>query len=92
MIVMEYPGYSVYDGTCSAEKIEYDCLGLIRYLMKIGFSLSNMFVIGRSIGTGPALFLCQSYKVSGLMLISPFLSITTLIRDKYGTLASMLVK
>jgi UPF0716 family protein affecting phage T7 exclusion len=62
------------------------------YLLNIGFELSNIFVIGRSIGTGPALFLCSYYKVSGLMLISPFLSIATLVKDKYGSIPSMLVK
>jgi UPF0716 family protein affecting phage T7 exclusion len=65
---------------------------MMSYLLRIGVQLKSIFVIGRSIGTGPALFLCSYYKVAGLMLISPFLSISNLIKDKYGTIPSFLVK
>ena len=59
----------------------------MNYLMRMGLSLDNVFVIGRSIGSGPALSLVSKFKVAGLMLVSPFLSIRKLVKDKYGSLA-----
>ena len=49
-------------------------------------------VIGRSIGSGPALHVASLYPVGGLVLLSPFLSICEVVYDLYGTLASGLLK
>ena len=62
------------------------------YLLRMGLPLEKIFVIGRSIGSGPALSLVSQYRVAGLMLISPFLSICKLVKDRYGALASFLIK
>jgi predicted alpha/beta hydrolase family esterase len=50
---------------------------VIKYLInEIGFSEKNVYVIGRSIGTGPATHVASLFKkIGGLILISPFSSI-----------------
>jgi hypothetical protein len=55
-------------------------------------------ILGRSIGSGPAIHASSKFSLigkrhlAGLVLVSPFLSICELIKDKYGYIASMLVK
>jgi hypothetical protein len=41
----------------------------------IGFNLTDITVVGRSIGSGPAIYLSSIYHVSSLILLSPFLSL-----------------
>ena len=62
------------------------------YLLGMGLALNKIFVIGRSIGSGPALSLVSQFKVAGIMLISPFLSICKLVKDRYGAIAAFLMK
>lgn len=62
------------------------------YLIGLGLELNQIFVIGRSIGSGPALSLVSQFKVSGILLVSPFLSICKLVKDRYGVVASFLMK
>lgn len=49
-------------------------------------------VIGRSIGSGPALYVSSLYAVGGLVLLSPFLSLCKVVDDLYGAIASGLLK
>ena len=48
-------------------------------------------MFGRSIGSGPATYLASKYKIGGLILLSPFISIKTVIKDHIPFL-SCLVK
>lgn len=66
---------------------------MIEFLrQEIGFEVCNIMVIGRSIGSGPALHVSSLYTVGGLVLLSPFLSLCEAVNDLYGTLASGLLK
>jgi len=51
--------------------------------------LDRIKLFGRSIGTGPTLALAAKFKVAGVILVTPFLSIRALFREKVGPLASM---
>merc|ERR1719329_917047 len=44
-------------------------------------------IFGRSIGTGPAIALAVQYNVSGVVLVTPFLSVRELVRDAVGVMA-----
>lgn len=93
VVAMEYEGYSIYAGNPSAESVERDSLHVLRYLTeKKNFDYSNIVVLGRSIGSGPAIYSAAYFKVGALVLISPFLSICKLVQDKYGWLCSMLLE
>lgn len=65
---------------------------MIEYVIKIGYSLRNITVMGRSIGSGPAVFLASVYRLRALVLISPFLSIGETVKDMYGNLFAGLLK
>jgi esterase/lipase len=76
VIIPEYPGYSIYDEEKSAETMCLDSL-IVYSFIKETFKLEDddIYVIGRSIGTGPAVYLSSKKRPKGLILISPFKSI-----------------
>jgi acetyl esterase/lipase len=64
---------------------------VIQHLVNKGFDYNNIIILGRSIGSGPAIFAAAHHKVAALVLISPFLSICKLVADKYGLVCSFLI-
>ena len=75
-VAIEYPGYSIYYSEKSAEAVEEDSLLVYDYFTKIvGVSGKDIVLIGRSIGSGPAVYLSSNREVGGLVLVSPFTSI-----------------
>ncbi len=63
VLVVEYPGYSVYgkgEGQVVGG-IKQDVTVLMTYLRVNGYQERDLFVVGRSIGTGPALYLANHY-------------------------------
>lgn len=90
--MVEYPGYSLYKENKDSDKILEDSLTIYDYLvneMKVAYN--NIFVFGRSIGSGPALFLSSKRKIGGLMLLSPFTSIQAVAENLVGGLLKFLV-
>ena len=75
ILAMEYPGYSICSGSPSCQKIEENVVEVMDTLVNSGFSTEKIFVMGRSIGSGPALHLSSIYPVGALILLSPFLSL-----------------
>jgi hypothetical protein len=60
ILAVEYPGYGLYNQfETSADKILEDSEIVFDYLTKtLGIKSENIFVFGRSIGSGPATHLC----------------------------------
>lgn len=96
ILVVEYPSYGIYlqGKTPLSEKniledttIVYDYLTLTR-----GIKHTQILVMGRSIGSGPAVHLSSCRRVAGLILFSPFMSIQKVVRSKMGRLAALAVK
>lgn len=55
VLAIEYPGYGIYPGSPSAEKILEDALTLWNYLtIQMGIDSKNIILFGRSLGTGVA--------------------------------------
>lgn len=75
-VAIEYPGYSIYYSEKSSIAIEEDSLIVFDYFIeKIGVLKKDIVIIGRSIGSGPAVYLSSQREVGALILISPFISI-----------------
>lgn len=67
--------------------IKEDSLAFYEYLLSSGKSTQDIFVIGRSIGTGGASYLAGNKRgVPGLILISPFDTITEVAKGMVGCL------
>lgn len=75
-VAIEYPGYSIYYHEKSAETIQNDSLIVFDYFVsKMGVDPKDITIIGRSIGSGPAIFLASNREPGSLILISPFISL-----------------
>lgn len=91
ILSVEFPNYGLYktpDKT-NAEHIIQDSEILIKFLTNVmKISLENIIIMGRCIGSGPAMHLAANYNVNALILISPIKSIKEAVKsifDKYAT-------
>mmetsp|Transcript_22799 Transcript_22799/g.23745 ORF Transcript_22799/g.23745 Transcript_22799/m.23745 type:complete len:301 (+) Transcript_22799:2-904(+) len=85
-ISVEYPGYSIYSEEKSSETIENDAIIVFDYLVKMGINEKDIIICGRSIGSGPSIYLSSNRKPGGLILISPFKSIQEVVKSIVGIL------
>jgi len=74
---VEYPGYGIYTGEPSEELIIQDAERVMEFVQKVLlWPSSQIIVVGRSIGSGPACHVASKNANLGcLALISPFMSI-----------------
>ena len=88
ILIVEYPGYSLYNTSKNCETVLEDTLIVYDYILtKIpNVNVSNIYIIGRSIGTAPAIYLSSKRKVGMLFLISPFTSIKAVAGNMFGFL------
>lgn len=85
MLAMEYPGYGVYEGEPNADQIALDAQNLYDYLTIVHrIPHSSIILFGRSIGSGPASLLASLREPAALLLMSPFMSIRDIVREKAG--------
>ena len=91
VIIVEYPGYSIYKGESNSEII-LENTGIVYDFIKNKFNLEdkNMFVFGRSIGTSPAIYLSSIRKPNALFLVSAFTSIRSVANNVVGPLRYLL--
>jgi pimeloyl-ACP methyl ester carboxylesterase len=70
VLAVEYPGYGIYEGETSAETIIEDAEIVFDFLtQELGIKSENIFVFGRSIGSGPATHLAANRNPGMLILI-----------------------
>ena len=88
VIIVEYPGYSIYDEKKSADIICEDSRIVYKFVKeKFNLEPNDIYVLGRSLGTGPATYLASKEKINSLFLISPFKSIKSI----YGIFSKLLL-
>jgi esterase/lipase len=87
IIIVEYPGYSIYIKEPSTEEILENTI-IIYDFIKDKFNLNdkNIFVFGRSIGTSPAIYLASMRRPNALITISAFTSIKAVADNLVGFL------
>ena len=91
---MEYPGYGIYQGkACTASQILEDARIMFDYFTTyVGVDQDDLFVMGRSIGTGPASYLASKCDLALLVLMSGFVSLRAVVRDMAGKIFQYVVK
>ena len=98
VLLVEYPGYAGTDGRPSRATLDEAALKAYEWLAtRRDVDTSRMVVIGRSIGTGPAVALALEKPVSAVVLLAAFGSLDDfahrmgapafLVRDRYDNLA-----
>ncbi|CAD8084525.1 unnamed protein product [Paramecium sonneborni] len=91
ILAVEYPGYGIYQGEPSEELILKDAEYIYKYVaFHSAIEEQNIILMGRSIGTGVACHLASLFKPAILVLISPFLSLQEIVKEKYPFLRKML--
>jgi predicted esterase len=92
-LAVEYPGYSLYeDREANEENILADAEAVVEYMLHyLNVQPRDIFILGRSIGSGPSIHVASKFEVGGLLLVSAFCSIQNVVRDKYSFL-KLLVK
>lgn len=87
VIIVEYPGYSIYQSEPSTDKILENTTIIYDYIKQI-FDITdkNIFIFGRSIGTSPAIYLASKRKPNALFTVSAFTSIKSVADNLVGFL------
>ena len=84
-LAIEYPGYGIYEAKKSIIKMKEDALQIYDYLInKLNFPQKNILVMGRSIGSGPAVYLTSHRRVAAVIIISGFSSLEKFIQEIFG--------
>ena len=92
IILVEYPGYSIYKEEPSTEELLQNTTIIYDYIKdKVKLKDKNIFIFGRSIGTSPATYLSSKRKPNALINISAFTSIKAVAENLVGFL-KILVK
>mmetsp|Transcript_770 Transcript_770/g.2461 ORF Transcript_770/g.2461 Transcript_770/m.2461 type:complete len:402 (-) Transcript_770:176-1381(-) len=86
VLAVEYPGYGLLNGMTPSEDGVYEvALTAFRFLVdEINVRYSQIILFGRSLGSGPAVFLAAQYPVGGLILVSAFSSIRAAVQSIIG--------
>lgn len=74
VIAYDYPGYGLSPGKPSEDSTHEAIQAAWDYAIKSGIPASSIIILGRSIGTGPSVWLASHTKPAGLILISPLKS------------------
>jgi fermentation-respiration switch protein FrsA (DUF1100 family) len=92
-LLVEYPGYSLYPGEASEANILADLEHVWNFVHAVcGFEPQDVFAMGRSIGSGPAVEFATRFPIGGLVLVSPFASIQDVASHNYLSLLSYFIK
>lgn len=94
VVSVEYPGYGIYQSQkTSEENILQDADNIFDFFTDLlHVKESRVFLMGRSIGTGPACYLASRHKVAGLVMVSSFTGIKSVIKDYVGSVLQYLIK
>eukprot|EP00928_Gymnodinium_smaydae_P013256 TRINITY_DN14853_c0_g1_i2.p1 TRINITY_DN14853_c0_g1~~TRINITY_DN14853_c0_g1_i2.p1 ORF type:complete len:586 (+),score=106.28 TRINITY_DN14853_c0_g1_i2:121-1878(+) len=89
VIAIEYPGYGLCRGKPDEAGIMANASAVMRFVLEeLQWPLDGIKLLGRSLGTAPALALAAQYDVAGLILVSPFTSVRELFKHQVGALAN----
>jgi len=90
VLAVEYPGYGLLKHIPSSEKsVQEVVLTVFRFVVdELRVAYEQIFLFGRSIGSGPATYLASTFPVGGLILVAAFSSINEVIRSLAGSLVA----
>lgn len=81
-LIIDYRGYGKSSGRISEKGLYLDGEAAFDFLKEKGFDPANIIVYGRSIGSGIAMHVAENRPCKGLILESPFSSLTRLANEK----------
>lgn len=92
LLLVNYPGYGKSEGRPGQKSFFEAALAIYDYAVsRVDISPDHVVVMGRSIGTGSAVYLAAERNVRGVVLISPFESIRAVAQSKMPFLPVRLI-
>jgi esterase/lipase len=90
VLAMEYPGYGLLKHMPPSEKNTFEVvLTVFRFVVdELRVAYEQIFLFGRSIGSGPATYLASTFPVGGLILVAPLISVNEVIKSIAGSLVA----
>eukprot|EP00930_Biecheleria_cincta_P027911 TRINITY_DN19506_c0_g1_i1.p1 TRINITY_DN19506_c0_g1~~TRINITY_DN19506_c0_g1_i1.p1 ORF type:complete len:438 (+),score=63.06 TRINITY_DN19506_c0_g1_i1:145-1458(+) len=87
VLAAEYPGYGLLHSMETSEESIYEvALTAFRFLVDvIRVRYSQIILFGRSLGSGPAVYLASQYPVGGLILVAAFSSLRAAVQSIVGS-------
>ena len=95
VLAVEYPGYGVYEDAegPNEAKILRDAELVYNFVQDVAkLEERDIFLMGRSLGSGPCSHLAAKFNPGCLMLISPYTSIRSVASHKVGFLSHLLAQ
>ena len=91
---MEYPGYGVYKNELTdSETLLSNARTVFDFVINdLKYKSEEVFLFGRSMGSGPACHLASLYEPCGLILLSPYTSLKDVVSSLVGRIPALLVK
>mmetsp|Transcript_33725 Transcript_33725/g.62379 ORF Transcript_33725/g.62379 Transcript_33725/m.62379 type:complete len:1515 (-) Transcript_33725:86-4630(-) len=88
VLAVEYPGYGLLSHIPASEAaLKEVVLTAFRFILdELKVQYEHIILFGRSIGSGPAIFLASRFPVGGLILVAAFASVNQVIRSLVGGL------
>lgn len=84
IVCMNYRGYGFSEGRSNQKRILSDCKGALDLLKeKYPKIFSNVYLVGRSLGSGVAGYLAKYFDVKGVILVTPYDSVLAVAKRKY---------
>lgn len=90
-LLAEYRGYSGLPGSPTEAGLYNDARALLRDLMERGVEARHIILSGHSLGSGVAVQMATEYRVGGLMLLAPYLSVPSVAEVDFPFLPASLL-
>lgn len=91
-VCINYRGYGTSEGNPSEKEILSDCESALREMSERGqIALEDCVLVGRSLGSGVAGYLCDRIQAKGCCLVTPYDSVMAVARRKYWYLPVALI-
>lgn len=92
MIAVEYPGYGIYPGRPNSNVISEDANTVFEFIVdNLNITHKDIFIFGRSMGSGPATELAALKDPGALILMSAYKSIRSVVKHIAGKFMSYLI-
>mmetsp|Transcript_98086 Transcript_98086/g.184448 ORF Transcript_98086/g.184448 Transcript_98086/m.184448 type:complete len:411 (+) Transcript_98086:113-1345(+) len=90
VLSVEYPGYGLLKWMSASETVLKEVvLTVFRFVVdELRVAYEQIYLFGRSIGSGPATYLASTFPVGGLILVAAFASINEVIKSLAGSLVA----
>lgn len=95
VLAVEYPGYGLLHGisTSSEAALKEVALTAFRFILdELKVAYEQIILFGRSVGSGPSVYLASRFPVGGLILVAAFASVREAAKSLVGSLIAQVLE